>query len=238
MTDAEADARSTLELRGSLEVRSSLESERLAGVERTIAKLDARKNIWEILQAIIPGIVLAIVGYYLNDSVNHAFQEKQLEYSTIKDMQAIVTDLENAADRKVATEKAIQLSMFGKYSLPMLVTQLDIGNTNSQMATEKALRTLGASDQKAVCDNLITILRNRSRVYSWHTHLVALGMTGDLNCRSAAPTVDEYRQDLNKQDFNQWVSAPAEPKFISEIKDVVEVSSKRLHSTSGSWLHP
>jgi len=77
---------SGVKLSGAIELRSSLEQERLNRAEAAISKLEKRKSVWEILQAIIPGVVLAIVGYFLNDSVNHAFQEKQLEYSNVKYM--------------------------------------------------------------------------------------------------------------------------------------------------------
>jgi hypothetical protein len=236
MDEAVQSPVTAVELRGSIEVRSSAEPERLAKVEAAVGKLEKRKSLWEVLQAIIPGAVLAIVGYYLNDSVNHAFQEKQLEYSTIREMQTLVVDLENAPDRKAAFEKASQLATFGKYSVPMLISQLDIGNPNSQMATEKALRTLGANDAKTVCNNLVAIIRNRSKVYSWHTHLVALSMTGDLACTSARAAIDEYIQDLTKQDFNQWVTASAEPKFVNDVKAQAQATADRLHALPRGWL--
>jgi hypothetical protein len=75
--------------------------ERLAAMEQKVAKLEKNpKDVWDKFQALsglLSGLLVAIVGYYLTGLVNESLQERQFQFSSAKDMQELLTRLNDPA---------------------------------------------------------------------------------------------------------------------------------------------
>ena len=79
---------------------------------------------WDKLQSLSPlitGIVLAVFGYFLTGSVNEAIQKSQLQFNYVKEMQDLLTKLNDPKTTLVeGRTDAVALAAFGsvRYTLP------------------------------------------------------------------------------------------------------------------------
>jgi len=51
----------------------------------------------DVLKTLLPSIVLAMIGYYLNDTVNHALHARELQLEAVKAMELLAPAIANAA---------------------------------------------------------------------------------------------------------------------------------------------
>jgi len=63
-------------------------------------------------------------------------------------------------------------------------------------AAERALRAIGLADPGAVCEAARKVVDNRTGRFSWVSHLSAVRLLGDLECRQARASVEAYAQAL------------------------------------------
>src|SRR5262247_2818604 len=98
---------------------SSVE-ERIQTIEQKVAKLEKRpKDNWDKIQsvsALLSGLLVAVVGYFLTGMINRGLQERQFQFSSAKDMQELLARLNDPAvslENKQST--ALVLAAFGKY---------------------------------------------------------------------------------------------------------------------------
>jgi hypothetical protein len=187
-----------------LQDRTAVAEYRLDRLEKQTAESpkEKRKDLWDKLSGLTPivsGVVLAIVGYYLNDSVNAAFRRQELKLSNVKEMQEQLATLQNPATSVKDVEvAALTLSAFGAPAVGPLVTALFVGDEVRRPAAEIALRAVGLSEPDAVCGPMIKILDNHTGRFSWLTHLTAIRLIGDLECPNAGSVLAEYRAVLQK----------------------------------------
>ena len=150
------------------------------------------KDVWDVVQilsGLLTPLVLAVAGFYINS----ALQKPQLELSNAKEIQTLLAKLGDQNVTKADAEaSAITLATFGPYSIGPLLSVLQNGGDIRIPAAEKGLRIVGITNSEPVCGALVRVLRNRTQLFNWLTHKSAIRLLGDLDCRSAIPTLQEY----------------------------------------------
>jgi hypothetical protein len=191
-------------------------------LEERVKALEAKaqekpgKDIWDKLQSLsgfVSGLVLAIIGYYFTDSMNLRLQERQFEFSSAKDMQDLLTRLNDPSvslENKQST--ALVLAAFGKYAIDPLVNQMQSGDANRLVAAEAGLRAIGHSDPRSTCDELQMVIRNRTQIFSWYTHRSSIRLLRETGCRGAMPVLNDYASVLtDAQKFSSVVHPDYHP---------------------------
>jgi hypothetical protein len=154
--------------------------------------------------------VLAVIGFVLKDTVDQALRERQIQLEAVKEMEKLAPDLQkNDLVRIDAQAKAAQLAAFGRYSVPFFVNILEIGSQNATLGAEEGLRMVARSEPWSVCSALQAVIRSRSGLYRWQTHLAALEILGQAECKQATKDVANYRDGMSSlANFGRWVSVP------------------------------
>lgn len=170
---------------------------RVAEIEQRIGKLEARpKSGWDILAIFIPlvqGLLLAAVGYFLTDSVNRALKERELDLSNAKEMRELLLKMNAPGITATDAEAtALTLTAFGRYAVGPLVNLLQEESLQN-IAAERALRALGATEQARVCAAILPILHNRAQMYSVQALASGVRLSGSLSCRDTAADLEELR---------------------------------------------
>jgi len=165
-------------------------------LSREVAKLKPEgKDFWDKLQAassLISGVALAFIGYFFTDSVKVALQERQLRLEHVKEMREVLLKMGSPAlTPEEAEANAITLSAFGEESIVPLITQLDSGE-NRALGAEKGLRAVGLTSQEKTCAALQQVVRNRSGLFRWDTHQVAIRLTSELGCKGTKGDLERY----------------------------------------------
>jgi len=227
---AEPDPVRAMEINGTLQLESAAIEARLKKIEE---KLDGKKEkadlswLLDILKTLLPSIVLTVIGFYLNDTVEQAMKEHQLQIDAVNEMQKIAEGLQGVQTRPDALAKAAQLAAFGRYSVPFFVNVLETGTQNSQIGAEDGLRMVARSEPQPVCSALHAVIRNRSGLYQWQTHASALKVLGQTGCVDACTDVAKYRNSLTSvNDFKPWVSN--DKVMADDYKTVVDQASTTL----------
>jgi hypothetical protein len=213
MTEGDNSRTQSLEIHGTLQLESPTVDARLKKVEE---KLDARNGkgalawILDILKTLLPSIVLAVLGFAFKDTVDQALREREIQLAAVKEMETLVPDLQKTdLMRADAQAKAAQLAAYGRYSVPFFVNILEVGNQNAAVGAEDGLRMVSRSDPLVVCSALQNVIQNRSGLYRWQTHLVALEVLGQSSCSRACSAVATFRDKmLSVDNYRNWVSSP------------------------------
>lgn len=162
----------------------------------------AGKDVWERLQAIGPvltGVVVAVLGYWLTDSVNTALRRQELQLANAREMRELLATLvSETSSGEQAEVAALTMAAFGPPAVGPLVTALFAGGDVRAPAAEKALRAVGLGNADAVCGPMRRILGNHTGRFSWLTHLSAIRLIGDLECRDARPVLQHYSRVLDQ----------------------------------------
>jgi hypothetical protein len=212
MSDGETSPQRTMEIHGTLQLEPAAVEGRLKKIEEKLeGKQGALAWILDVLKTLLPSIVLALIGFALKDTVDQALREREIQLEAVKEMEKLAPDLQkNDLVRIDAQAKAAQLAAFGRYSVPFFVNILEVGNQNAALGAEDGLRMVARSDPETVCSSLQAVIRSRSGLYHWQTHLAALKILGQTGCTQACKDVAGYRAGMNTAaNFANWVSAPA-----------------------------
>lgn len=188
--------------------------ERLESLEKSAASPPPKKDFWDILQAIgsvFSGIVVLAAGWWLNDKVNHALEQKKVELEYVKEMRDLLVGFGTADNQSVADANAITLAAFGEEAIGPLMYRLAAGGDVSAIAAAKGLRQVAFSHRKTVCAQLDGVLRDNTRNYTWLLEQNVIRLMADVNCA-------EYRQSL--VNFQGWLDDPAFGKRLSESMTV------------------
>jgi len=177
------------------------EAEPPGGESREQMETTGPKDRWDKLQVIAPfvtAVVVAVIGYILNYSVNQGFQRSQLQFNYVKEMQELLAKL---GDSKTTPEEAmttaVALAAFGSYSIPPLLNEIQSGQTNRQMAGEYGLQAVALADPKDACPALGRVLENRTAAYNWFTHRAGIRIIGSANCQTMRSVIAQYQARLS-----------------------------------------
>ena len=216
--------------------------ERLKKLEDRLQKVKKKpKDKWDKFQSvsgIVSGILVAAAGILLTGSVNRALQERQFQFSSAKDMEELLmklNDPKNPIENKEST--ALVLAAFGKYAIQPLINQIQSGDVNRSIAAEDGLRAIGQSDPENTCKDLTRVLENRTRLFAWHTHLAAIRVIRDTDCRKAAPMLEQYRRRLKEPErYRLLVREDPAPSAenIDRLQKEIDYALQILGQPSGS----
>jgi hypothetical protein len=211
-------------------------ADRLAKVEAAVAQ-PKRKDRWEkaqvVLSALAPlltGVLLALVGYLLNGTINKALEQRKLELANVTQMRDLLVRMRtgNGNGQPLSEEEmnadAMALAAFGPYSVPPLIQLLQTGGDVGVRAANAGLRSLLLTYPVETCEQLGRALDNRSQAFSWQTHLRVVRLMGDLDCRPQAETLRSYRSLLatashraGLQQYQQAVDPTADLDSIDQL---------------------
>jgi hypothetical protein len=192
----------------------------------------APKKAWydaPVLSTVLSGVVLAVFGYFLTGRLSQSATERQLNTTNAAQMQNLLVTISTGTAQQ-AEAAAISLTTFGRYSIAPLIANLQYGPERA-IAAERGLITLALTDSTAVCDNLRSVLDNRTRRYTAQSHTVVIRILGTVGCRNALPTLARYDSLLAKADadtiaFNQYRQYVRDATMMN-----VEDSRRELDST-------
>ena len=216
--------------------------EKAASLEQKVEKLQAdvdqlkkkRRDVWDKFQTLSPfltAVVVAVLGYALNRTINDALQEQQLVLANVREMREALLRLGAETDSAQATRTALTLAAFGRHAIAPLVSVLDTGQDVLPAAAEEGLRAVGLNDRRAACQRMNDLVGNRRGVYRWTTHRVAVRLIGDLGCPGVG---DDLRQ------FSRLVDARNTPegavRFRSAFREGKRWDQAEL-ALAGTELH-
>jgi hypothetical protein len=183
---------------------------RLATVEKSVAAGASTKDIWDRLQAfgsVFSGLVVLGIGWWLNDKVNHALEQKRVDLEYVKEMRDLLVGFgKNDSPPEVADANAIALAAFGEAAIEPLLYRLASGADVSSLAAQKGLRLLGFSHRVAVCNRMGDVLRDRARNYTWLTDQYVIRLMADINCTESRQVLMDYQRSLADPDFASRLS--------------------------------
>jgi hypothetical protein len=207
---------------------------RLKNIEDKLAatkKASPLDWLLDVIKVLLPGIVLAVVGYFLNDTVRNALQEKQLQLDAIKEMRTLTTELQQPnITRDQAQAKAAELASFGEYAVPFFINVGEIGNEYGIAGAKQGLRMVARSKPKPVCEALTSVIRNRTGLYQWQSHLSAVEVIGAIPCPNSLKLLAEYQANLDSvSTLAKWVAGtqPDQREF-EKIKAQIQDTLDRL----------
>lgn len=155
---------------------------------------EKNRDFLDIVSAFAPilsGVIVAIVAYFLTDSVNTALKRQELQLSNATEMKALLLALEGPKPEEWRAS-AFTLSAFGAPAVPPLVSALTTADEVRTPIVEAALRGIGLENSKVVCKAMIAVLGNRTGRYTYLAHQSAIRLIGDLGCPEAGPVLERY----------------------------------------------
>jgi hypothetical protein len=224
----EVPVKRSIEIHGTVQLEATEVEKRLKTLEEKLKGKGWKEWSLDLTKAVLPGVVLAVIGWVLNDTVNHALRERELQLEAAKEMEKLAPDFQRTdLLRTDAQAKAAQLAPFGRYSVPFFINILEVGNQNAQEGAEDGLRMVARSEPETVCSTLIAVISNKSGLYRWQTHLAALKILSDVACVKAQKDVGNYCATITSlSNFQHWVSAPIPEQ--SEYEKVNKQASQTL----------
>jgi len=221
--------------------------DRLAKVEASLGQ-PKRKDPWEkaqvILAALSPlltGLLLALVGFKLNGTINNALEQRKLELGNVTQMRDLLVRLRtgNGNGQPLSQEEmeanAMALAAFGPYAVPPLIQLLQTGGDVGVRAADKGLHSLLLTYPGETCQQLGRALANRSQAFSWGAHLRVLRLMGTLDCRGEARVLRSYGALLASassraglQRYQESVDPAADLDSIDQLKKELARTSTLL----------
>lgn len=182
---------------------TSLEN-RLTALESKVESLKPKKkDAWDkaqTLSSFMTPLLTAAIGTWLIGLVNVGLQRQQLQVTSVKEMQGLLTELRNPQITPDKAEAAAYaLAAFGQAAVTPLLNEIQTGQPTLVIAGETGLRAVGMTDPKPTCQRLTEVVRNRSQLYIWITHRSNIQLLGDLECRDAGAVSSRSTSDCSRR---------------------------------------
>ncbi len=175
-------------------------ADRLDALEKRVDHLKPDgKDFWdkaEKLSSAFWAIVTLLVSVFVTGRIETALKERELHLENVKDMQQLMQDLDKA-DAGTAMSCALALGAHGRYAVAPMIQVLQAGVVDHRAAAVAGLRAAAAIDGPFVCDQLVGVIRNRTRLYQVEVHESATRLLGDLNCDKATDPLRNYLAQLD-----------------------------------------
>jgi hypothetical protein len=226
---------------------------RLKAIEDSLKKLNPRSSVRDWIQTLSPfitAIAVFVIGFVLKDSVTQALDREKLDLSYVTNVRELIQGFDKAQEQSAADSNAIALAMYGKFSLVPLIERLQGGDV-AQLAAERGLRIVGASDPAASCAAFTRILVDPARRYTWQTHKAIARLMGASDCVPSISVLETYLADLQAagnpeklavfaRRFSNQDAFDAEnvDGFTSQLADaaaILKVSRDRANSGDKTW---
>ncbi len=174
---------------------------RVSALEKQVEKLKpAGKDFWdkfEKVSTISWSVVTLLVSLFVTNRIENALKERQLHLENVKDMQQLMQDLDKA-NASTAMSEALALGAHGRYAVAPLIQVLQTGVVEHEDAAVAGLRAAAAVDRDFVCQQLVGVIGNHTRLYQMEVHASAAKLLGDLDCKDAKEPLQGYIGKLDR----------------------------------------
>jgi len=176
---------------------------KVAELETTVlARQDPTRDFWDKVGIIMPvvtglltlfaSLVLAGVAWLISGRVEQALRERQFQFENAKVVESSLERLGQGADAATTRRISVSLAGYGRYAIAPLIQAMQNAAPEQMDALADGLRAVGVTDRAAVCDQLRSVLGNRTKLYHLDVQRSAAQGLGDLNCQSASAPLQEY----------------------------------------------
>lgn len=176
-------------------------ADRLDALEKKVDHLKPEgKDVWdkaEKLSSAFWAIVTLLVSVFVTGRIETALKERELHLENVKDMQQLMQELDKA-DRGASMSYALALGAHGRYAVAPMIQVLQAGIVDHRDAAVAGLRAAAAIDGPFVCEQLVGVITNRTRLYQVEVHESAARLLGDLNCPQAKDPLSRYLAQLDR----------------------------------------
>ncbi|HEV8239914.1 MAG TPA: hypothetical protein VGS57_11150 [Thermoanaerobaculia bacterium] len=209
---------------------------RLRALEARLAQKPHGKDGWdkfEKVSGLVWSVVTLLVSIFVTSRIEHALKERQLHLENVKDMQALMQQLDQA-DSDQAMTYTLALGAHGRYAVAPMIQVLQRGRPEHREAAMAGLRAAAAIEPDFVCQRLIDVIGNRTRLYQVEVHDSAAQLLGDLDCRNAVDPLRDYQAVLATATpaAAPFTAIPGTaaltPSNIADVKKRVEISLQAL----------
>ncbi|RQS65767.1 hypothetical protein DID96_25410 [Burkholderia sp. Bp8963] len=186
------------------------------------------------LPSLFGSIVLAVLGYFIKDSVDLALQRQTVQLSYAKEMQAQLDVMAKAdADVDTSERAAVLLSLYGEHAITPLLYEMRYGG-NRALGAEAGLRALALTDAPSVCRVLPSVIERPTKQFGWEVHMRVIRVLGAAYCTKAEPLLVEYRrlvldarQGKSVAYFDRIADTPKDDQF-QQLSDTLDQNIKIL----------
>lgn len=170
---------------------------RLRSIEADLrkAKGSSLRDWVQTLGPYFAGIVVALIGFALKDSVTLALQREQLDLEYVKQMRDLIRDFDEADTQAAADANAVGLAMYGRHAIIPLVERLEGGDV-ARIAAERGLRLVGNLDPANACPRFQAVVDDRARRFGWQTQKTMIRVIGQSGCLETRESLRRHRAEL------------------------------------------
>jgi len=169
--------------------------ERLDSLEKRVAQLKPEGKDWldklDKLSSVLWPVATLLISLFVTNRIENALKERELHLENVKDMQQLMQQLDKA-DSGTAMSDALALGAHGRYAVAPMIQVLQTGVPEHRPAAMAGLRAAAAIEHDFVCQQLLGVIRNRTRLYQVEVHESAAQLLGDLDCRMAPQPLRDY----------------------------------------------
>jgi hypothetical protein len=164
----------------------------------------------------ISGLVLLFATYFISGAFSNAIQQQQTLVAAVKEMQPLLKTLSDAKiTREDATAAALSLSAFGPSAINPLINILQQNGETQVPAALDGLRAIGLASSKEACTQFDTVLKNRTRLFTWQTQRYIIIVAGEVGCVDLEPTFKDLSsligRSLNQAAFRPYSETVQDP---------------------------
>jgi hypothetical protein len=159
-----------------------------------------KKDSWfdsQLFSSVLSGIILAAFGFFLTGRLEQAAKERELNVQSAKEMQELLVKI-STGSKDEAEAAAVSLTTYGRYSIAPLIENLQYAQR--AVAAERGLQALALTNAKDLCDDLNTVLENRTQRYTAASHSAVIRVLGAADCREAKPALLRYADLIKRAD--------------------------------------
>jgi hypothetical protein len=209
----------------------------IEAIRDRLSKLEKEAKPWyssELFSTVLSGVILALFGFFLTGRLEQAAKERELNIQSAKEMQELLVKISSGSHDE-AEAAALSLTTYGRYSIPPLIENLQYGPDRA-LAAEHGLAALALTDGKDICDELATVLENRTQRYTASCHAGVIRVLGAANCVKAEPALRRYADLIKHADQSgenltkyQEVVRNATPTNVTQAKEDLKNTFRLLH---------
>lgn len=198
-----------------------------------------KKNHWydsQLFSSVLSGVILAVFGFALTGRLEQSAKERELNIQSAKDMQELLVKMSTGKGDE-ADAAAVTLTAYGRYAIPPLIQNLQYSPERA-LAAEHGLDALAITVPEDLCNNLGTVLQNRTQRYTAASHAPVIRIMGVAGCTGSAQIqiLREYADLIKRADAGgpglieyQQAVRDATPSNVAQAKQELANTFRLLH---------
>ena len=209
----------------------------IASLRQRLDKLEKNGKPWyssKLFSSVLSGVILAAFGFFLTGRLEQAAKERELNIQSAKEMQDLLVKI-SLGNHDEAEASALSLTTYGRYSIPPLIENLQYAPDRA-LAAEHALAALSLTDKEDVCNDLGTVLENRTQRYTAATHGAVIRILGAADCENAKTALLHYAELIRQADSGndgltryQSLVRNATQTNVTQARDDLKNTFRLLH---------